>query len=359
MSYNYSYPPAPAFSAPGHSSSQPQQPPVYQSTPPPIYSPDPSLYAPHSQTTYATPQYSQYQQQQQQQQDQQFQQQHFQQQHQNYMDYSHNAPADYEFDFQQPSSQNASHQQLFLGQMAANISSGTLAATALQYGPTLAATGKDFLDQKLDSFTEQSRGVYKRYWAVDTNYVLRKLFYLLFPFSSGSNSNGFYSSPTSSDCETRTMDTPDLYIPSMSFVTYILMVGYVLGTQGRFSPDLLGITATSALVWLTLEISVSLVATYLTGMYTSGLWHRLCVLSGYKFFYMVCCISVFGVLGPSGYYISILATALSNVLFTIHSLRSALSDQIQSYNRTYLSFAIALAQPVMVYWLSWHLVHYS
>ena len=133
----------------------------------------------------------------------------------------------------------------------------------------------------------------------------------------------------------------------------------MLGTQGRFSPDLLGITATSALVWLTIEISASLVATYLAGMYTSGLWHRLCVLSGYKFFYMVCCIGVFGMLGTYGYYISIIATTLSNILFTVHSLQSVFSGELRSHNRTYLNIVIALVQPVMVYWLTWHLVHYS
>ena len=357
MSYNY-YPPDPQFSAPVPNSIQTKPAPVYNASPAPIYSPDQSAYAP--QANYTSSQHTQYpQQQQQQQQEQQFLQQQ-QQQQQSYMDYTQVAPNPYEFDYQHQSYQHSSHQQMFLGQMASNISSETLAATALQYGPSLAATGKEFIDQKLDSFTTLSRGVYKSYWAVDTNYVLRKLFYLLFPISSGSEPNGFSTYPNSSGGD-RSLDTPDLYIPSMSFVTYILMMGYVLGSQGRFSPDLLGITATSALVWLTIEISASLVATYLAGMYTSGLWHRLCVLSGYKFFYMVCCIGVFGMVGSYGYYISILATTLSNIIFSIHSLKSVFSDQnpLQSHNRVYLNFAIALVQPVMVYWLTWHLVHYS
>ena len=36
------------------------------------------------------------------------------------------------------------------------------------------------------------------------------------------------------------VNAPDLYIPSMAYVTYILLVGYILGLRNAFSPDLLG-----------------------------------------------------------------------------------------------------------------------
>jgi hypothetical protein len=43
----------------------------------------------------------------------------------------------------------------------------------------------------------------------------------------------------------------------MAFVTYILVVGYMLGLQDRFSPEILATTASSALTALLLEIMVS------------------------------------------------------------------------------------------------------
>ena len=52
------------------------------------------------------------------------------------------------------------------------------------------------------------------------------------------------------------LNAADLYIPSMAFVTYILVVGYVLGLQDRFSPEILATTASSALTALLLEILV-------------------------------------------------------------------------------------------------------
>ena len=33
------------------------------------------------------------------------------------------------------------------------------------------------------------------------------------------------------------VNAPDLYIPTMAYVTYILLVGYVLGLRNAFSPD--------------------------------------------------------------------------------------------------------------------------
>ena len=50
------------------------------------------------------------------------------------------------------------------------------------------------------------------------------------------------------------LNAADLYIPSMAFVTYILVVGYMLGLQDRFSPEVLAATASSALTALVLEI---------------------------------------------------------------------------------------------------------
>ena len=49
-------------------------------------------------------------------------------------------------------------------------------------------------------------------------------------------------------------NAPDLYIPSMAYLTYVLLVGYVLGLRNAFSPDALAATASSALVWLVLEL---------------------------------------------------------------------------------------------------------
>uniref|UniRef100_A0A915LST9 Protein YIF1 n=1 Tax=Meloidogyne javanica TaxID=6303 RepID=A0A915LST9_MELJA len=46
---------------------------------------------------------------------------------------------------------------------------------------------------------------------------------------------------------------PDLYIPSMAFITYILVAGIVFGVQQRFTPEKLGMLTTNALFYMIFE----------------------------------------------------------------------------------------------------------
>ena len=75
---------------------------------------------------------------------------------------------------------------------------------------------------------------------------------LLFPFSHTDWSIKYsQDEPVQPKYDT---NAPDLYIPSMAYLTYVLLVGYVLGLRNAFSPDALAATASSALVWLVLEL---------------------------------------------------------------------------------------------------------
>ncbi len=69
----------------------------------------------------------------------------------------------------------------------------------------------------------------KYYFAVDTTYVAKKLLLLLFPFINRDWSVKYSQAeavPPKLD-----VNAPDMYIPVMAFVTYILAVGVCLGTQ--------------------------------------------------------------------------------------------------------------------------------
>ena len=47
---------------------------------------------------------------------------------------------------------------------------------------------------------------------------------------------------------------PDLYIGLMSFITYILMVGFIAGGNGTFKPETLSMTATIGLIFVVIEV---------------------------------------------------------------------------------------------------------
>ena len=79
------------------------------------------------------------------------------------------------------------------------------------------------------------------------------------------------------------MNAPDLYIPVMAFVTYVLMGGVSLGIQERFSPEALGLQASTAMVWAVLEVLVLVVALYIMNVQTRLSTFDILAYSSYKY----------------------------------------------------------------------------
>lgn len=109
---------------------------------------------------------------------------------------------------------------------------------------------------------------------VGHSFVIRKLLLLLCPFiknKQGAPSqwaeNG--SSPTSSrmgpDGLKDSIEEPDLYIPLMSYVTYVLLYGMQRGSVGEFRPEVLPSTASFAMVLLFLEVGAAKMCFYVSG----------------------------------------------------------------------------------------------
>ena len=79
------------------------------------------------------------------------------------------------------------------------------------------------------------------------------------------------------------VNAPDLYIPLMAFITYILVAGFLLGRQQRFSPEILGMQASSATAWLVFEVLVVLLTMYVLNTQTNLRTFDVIAFSGYKF----------------------------------------------------------------------------
>ncbi|KAJ8966174.1 hypothetical protein NQ317_009531 [Molorchus minor] len=79
------------------------------------------------------------------------------------------------------------------------------------------------------------------------------------------------------------INAPDLYIPTMAYVTYLLVAGLVLGMQERFNPEQIGILASSALAWCIVELAVYSCTLYITQVETSLRTLDLLAYAGYKF----------------------------------------------------------------------------
>jgi protein transport protein YIF1 len=56
------------------------------------------------------------------------------------------------------------------------------------------------------------------------------------------------------------LNAPDMYIPAMAFVAYMLMVGIAFGRHDKFTPELVGLQASSALAWYLFEVCVIVIS---------------------------------------------------------------------------------------------------
>jgi len=254
-------------------------------------------------------------------------------------------------------SQSQGHmgQPAFMGSQLVN---DPMANMALQYGSSLASTGREFVDQKIDHFLSVSK--LKYYFAVDTNYVIKKLALLVFPFTHQNWSVKYNKTePVAPRYE---INAPDLYIPVMAFVTYVLTCGLVLGTQNRFSPEQLGMTASSALVWLFVELLVIIMTLYVFGMSSDVRYLDMLAFCGYKYVGMIMAAIVGLILKSTGYYVTIAWMSFTTSFFLARTLRliilpEAASDGVAraSKRRLYLLLFISLVQPVFMFMLTRHL----
>ncbi|XP_047133062.1 protein YIF1B-B isoform X1 [Hydra vulgaris] len=251
--------------------------------------------------------------------------------------------------------------EFYAGQQFVN---DPMANAALHYGSQFVPAGKEFVEKKIDQFISVSK--LKYYFAVDNAYVFRKLCLLIFPFSHQDWSLKYdKSEPIAPRYE---INAPDLYIPTMAFVTYVLVNGFIMGTQNRFTPEQLGMTASSALVWLFVELIMIIVSMYVIGILSNVKYLDLFALCGYKYVGMILsCIA--GLLFNSfGYYMVLSWMSFAIAFYLARTLRLIISPNEQSDSlarssgtkrRLYVLVFISLIQPLFMYFLTRHLFNYD
>lgn len=226
---------------------------------------------------------------------------------------------------------------------------------AVQYGNALVGSGK----QQLEKYVPISTLRY--YFAVNNDYVLVKLALLFFPFTHKD-----WSVKCEQDVPLQPRyekNAPDMYIPVMAFLTYVVTAGLVLGTQERFTPEHLGILASSALAWSLIELVVHTVSLYVMNLSTSLSMLDLLAYCGYKYVGINAALLVFLLFQKFGYYVMLLYFSASLAFFLTRSLKLRVipmnhSSYTASDNRRRLYFILSVSgiQPVLMWWLSYHLI---
>uniref|UniRef100_V5EUC8 Protein YIF1 n=1 Tax=Kalmanozyma brasiliensis (strain GHG001) TaxID=1365824 RepID=V5EUC8_KALBG len=117
-------------------------------------------------------------------------------------------------------------------------------------------------------------------------------------------------------------NSPDLYIPTMAFVTYIIVTSVILGLESRFHPEVLGLRASRALAIILVELAAIKLGTYLLNIQGDHTMMDLLAYSGYKFVGTLITLLV-GLMKVRGlvYWSVFLYCFAANAFFLLRSLR--------------------------------------
>lgn len=270
---------------------------------------------------------------------------------------SHNAP---------PQQFNVIPTQIFQNPMVTNM--------AMQYGQNVVEQSKEVIDRELNKYISASRVKY--YFSVDNKYVLKKLGLLLFPFSH--RNWGVKYNPAEPLQPRYELNAPDLYIPVMAFVSFVLTSGISLGLREHFSPEVLGILSSSVIIWALMEVLVIWLTLYVLNIQTPLKVLDLLAFSSYKYVGMIASILV-SFVAPWAYKGALIYFSFAIVYFLIRSLRARIlidssstvnlygSDETESTatgnfgmkRRSYLLLFIAALQPLLMWWMTRNLAHRS
>ncbi|KAI9786322.1 MAG: hypothetical protein M1816_008063 [Peltula sp. TS41687] len=206
------------------------------------------------------------------------------------------------------------------------------AQMGFQVGKSAVIAGQEYMNENFNRYINVS--ALKHYFNVSNSYVLSKLLLVLFPWRhrpwsrkqalSPSGQEGYFLPPRED------INSPDMYIPVMAFVTYILLSTLLAGLRGAFHPELLGLTATTAFAIVTIEILALKLGCYLLSISNESQLLDLVAYSGYKFVGIIVTIVVSEIFnrgrGTGGWvgWTLFAYTFLANAFFLLRSLKYVL-----------------------------------
>ncbi|AFN83774.1 putative membrane protein [Encephalitozoon romaleae SJ-2008] len=178
---------------------------------------------------------------------------------------------------------------------------------------------------------------FRTYFDIDNTFVLKKLVLILFPFH-----NKEWVS------EDEGMARPELYVPIMSFISYVLIRALRLGFEGMFSPEKLGIVFTRLFFLEAMCVLFTRVSGYFFDVTLSTL--DVAAYSGYKYVIAVLLqinrMQYVRIIGGMYLYVSFF-------IFLSRSLKRRVMDRgAERMRRAYYLFGIVIVQEFIVFLLS-------
>ncbi|UYI26852.1 protein transport protein Yif1 [Encephalitozoon cuniculi] len=201
--------------------------------------------------------------------------------------------------------------------------------------------GKEAIRKSTEYASRSLGGVslkpFRTYFDIDNTFVLKKLVLILFPFNN--------KEWTGDD---EGMARPELYVPAMSFISYILLRALYLGLEGMFSPERLGIVFTRLFFLEAVCIALTRISGYFVDVGLSTL--DVVAYSGYKYVIVLLLqlnkMRYVQVIGGMYLYVSFF-------VFLSRSLKRRVMDKgAERMRRAYYLFGIVIVQEFIVFLLS-------
>ncbi|XP_040574322.1 protein YIF1B [Lepeophtheirus salmonis] len=269
-------------------------------------------------------------------------------------------PNDYYATQQQQQQQHTSNAPLGPGQVGEFLQSNPMiSGMAMAYGQEFVGKGSAEIQKNWDKYINLE--VLRYYFAVDTAYVASKLRIILFPFTKSNWAKSFSEEggPVMPKCD---VNATDLYIPLMSYVTYILVSGYISGLMNAFTPDGLATTAYSALLWLLLEMGIFYFSSFIFNIPSDLSKWDVLAYSSYKYVGVVL-LCLIGLIGSRLiYYLSLIYTSIAVMVFLARSLKRRINPErggvggSNTAGKMYILLFITGVQPFFLWWFTFSYV---
>jgi hypothetical protein len=227
------------------------------------------------------------------------------------------------------------------------------AQMGFQVGKSAVMAGQEYVEQNINRWFD-FRAI-KPYFNVSNSYVVRKLWLVLFPWRhkpwsrqqrmANSQSGESVFLPPRED-----INSPDMYIPAMAFVTFVLLSTLLAGIRGQFRPELLGLTGTTAFAIVIFEILGLKLGCYLLSVSNDSQLMDLVAYSGYKFVGIIVTLVVsesFNLGAGTGGWVGwtvFLYTFLANAFFLLRSLKYVLLPDTSNNTSSGASYTVARTQ---------------
>eukprot|EP00127_Corallochytrium_limacisporum_P006673 Clim_evm52s232 gene=Clim_evmTU52s232 len=258
----------------------------------------------------------------------------------------------------------------------ADYSSGPFPQSGMDFGMNPAAQfamnqigamgGKTM--QEYGQYVSTGANTMKYYFQVDNAYVLSKLRLIFLPVRHPQGSWARQQQqhqqqggpPVQFKYPRDDVNAPDLYIPLMAAITLILTIGFTLGMQDNFTPEIVGSIGSTIIAWLIVEIIVYYLCFHILNLTGSAQLLDIVAYAGYKYVGMNCIvISKLG--GEYVHYAVAGYIALVTAWFTIQNMRlTILADPSgqagnmygRNSTRNYFLIVIGIVQALLSYYLT-------